>query len=278
MKIVYLYQWMLAVTLTTCLLASCKKGDKTDPTFTEQTFTGRIQLYDQYGDALTDNSGLQVETLDGSFKTTTSADGQFSLTAKKLAHGHRLRMSIYKSSLPEYALYFTDDLPFDKKDVALPEVIQMGITSCASYTCEMVRHPDKGYTVVKGVLKNCAGAPSWPEAKPRYHRYVFSPAFLSHEGYNIQVNKGSLLIKDNLNNGFLDTIYYASLKSKNIDPQLPWAIAIDNIKADSCQMPYIVGAYGLQLANGYDGNARDYKAYPGAISNNGSINYPIQQP
>ena len=278
MKILHIHQQVLAAAITMCLLVGCKKDEQADlSSFTEQTFTGRIQLYDQYGDALTDNSGVQVETLDRSASTVTTVDGKFTLTAKKQLQGHRLKMSISKS-LPEYALYFTDALPTDKQEVALPNVVRMGLTSCASYTCEMVRHPDKGYTVVKGVLKNCAGAPSWPEAKPRYHRYVFSPAFLSHEGYDIHVNKGSLLMKDNLTNGFVDTIYYASLKSKNIDPQLAWVIAIDNIKADSCQLPYIMGANGLQLANGYDGNARDYKAYPGAIENNGSINYPLQQP
>ncbi|RSK51254.1 carboxypeptidase-like regulatory domain-containing protein [Hymenobacter rigui] len=210
-------------------LASCEKSEEKPQT---QTFEGQVQLYDQYGDPLTDNGGVTVALEDSAeIATKTTSDGRYTLQAAVFGQ-HRL--SFTKNG---YGLYISEPSTFGATSHTLSRRIQLGQIPTHRYTFQYASHDSKGYWVISGKLRpGYNGKPvNWPQNKPRYHR-LFLDIALTHGGdpYQEWYYGFSKAVRDNQADGFSDTIQYASMRPKRLREVFWFDVNPYNAKADSC--------------------------------------------
>lgn len=211
------------------VVAGCEK--KEDPARSiPGTYTGRVQLYDEFQTRLTDNSGVKVSLYDDpDVATQTAADGTFTLSGVP-AGEHRLL--VFKSY---YGLYHTDPLAVaDGGTLALGRTVALAqrMTTDLAYSCQAFR--SAGYMVVRGTYLNVAAS----DTRPRYHRTMFD-SMMGYDGaVTLFAFNYSKLRRDNLPNGFADTIRYSTLNAHGISRSTMLLIGPDNAAADSCIAPF----------------------------------------
>lgn len=208
-------------------LASC--GIKDAPPTT--TFTGKVALYDEYGTILSDHSGAIVSlNEDASISTTTAVDGSFTLANAPLGP-HRIKIEKKNSSLG-YGSYYTDLITTTASNYVFPKTIRIGQISDAFYDVQYSFDRVNKRIVLNGTRNRSTAT----DVHRLFHSVVFNFSLFHTDQGDQFSSTYSVLRRNNLSNGFRDTISYAQLAAANISAGM-MAVCTDNPMADSCSTP-----------------------------------------
>jgi hypothetical protein len=205
------------------VVAGCQRDDATP----KATVTGNVQLYDEYGNALADNSGVTVSLYeDEANSTVTATNGSFTLPEVDLANPPRLKME--KAT---FGTYYTKKLTTTTSTYALPKTVRLGKRSDAQYEVSYAINKTGRYLVVKGVRLDAGGA-----TKLLAHRIFFNFNIIDDSPllFTSRYSKG---FRNNLPTGFSDTLRFEMLAAGGLTNNVDIAVATDNLAADSCAMP-----------------------------------------
>lgn len=210
-------------------LASCEKNEEPARSI-PGTYTGRVQLHDEFGARLTDNSGVEVSLYNNPDVTTqTAADGTFTLNGVP-AGEHRV--TLLKTG---YGFYHTDPLAVaDGGTLDLGRTVALAQRSTADLAYTYQSYPSAGYLVVRGTYQNVAPT----DSRPRYHRTMFDTPVGYDGAISLASFKYSKMRRNNLPTGFADTIRLSTLSAHGVGRNTDLLIGPDNPAADSCTAPY----------------------------------------
>lgn len=210
------------------LLANCGK-DKATPVV---AYAGQVNLYDEFGAAIPNASGVAVSLYDdASISTQTAADGRFTLQVPTTG-AQRL---VFKKQ--NFGVYYSPAITATGSSYAFSKPIKLGQGSWVSYAYTVVPDNIRKQVVITGTMYSRLSAPIAPG--PRTHRVFLDPT-IGYDGYPTSLGyKYSKLRLNNTPTGFSDTIAYSMLVAAGLLPSRNVAIAVhsDNPAADSCQYP-----------------------------------------
>ncbi|WP_345238334.1 hypothetical protein [Hymenobacter saemangeumensis] len=192
-----------------------------------------MRLYDETGALLSDHSGVQVSLYeDETVSTLTAANGSFTL-ANVLSGPHRLVMK-KRVQGRFFGTYYTNEINTTDPVYSLPQPVALGLQQNDGYTFTYIGDRVNQRLIIRGQrLQNSTFA-----TQSLYHRVFLGHGVGYHGVVELSYFKYSRLYRNNLPNGFADTISYAAMASAGITGGTHIAITSDNPRADSCIAPF----------------------------------------